>query len=179
MIRNPKQGGPRRAIVYATLLLVPIGVWFALMEVYVDHQPVAEQLQDRDSDGIVALPGGETLLEPGGSAGRDIFNWLGSHPQGSRLFQVGGNQFVGDTAALTAESVARLTRLAAMLNAHPDVKAAIVGPLARAERVRDTLLQFGVPANRVSAQARGASDPVAQGTNVAVRLSHDPSTSKD
>lgn len=175
-IRDPRQGGPRRAVVYATLLLVPLGVWFGLMEVYVDHRPVAETLQDRDSDGIVALPGGKTLLEPDGSAGRDIFNWLSNHPQGSRMFEVGGNQFVGDTAVLTPESVGRLSRLALMLNAHQDIKATIVGRSAtRAGRVRDTLIQFGVPANRVSAQS--SADP--PDAHVAVLLSHDPSASDD
>jgi outer membrane protein OmpA-like peptidoglycan-associated protein len=175
MIRARKRRPRLRIVVYAILILVPIFVWLALMEAYVAYVPGDEPLQDRGADSIVALPNGSTLLEPRGTVGRNIADWLDAHPQGVQSFEVGGNQFVGDTAELTPESVERIGKLAAMLKADRNVSVAIIGhsateaddglsqdlALGRARRVRDELIQSGVPLGRISAESRGASDPIA------------------
>lgn len=194
ILRGPITRRDRRAV-YGTLILLPIAVWLGLMEAYVAYGPVVEPLQEDDADSIVVLPNHETMLEPDGTAGRHIFEWLDTHKSGTQLFEVGGNQFDGDTAELTPQSVDRLSRLAVMLKAHPKVATAIVGYSAiepndalsqelstkRAGRVREELIRFGVPSFRITAQGRGASNPIAENDTpagrqknerVAVVLSH-------
>jgi outer membrane protein OmpA-like peptidoglycan-associated protein len=175
VIRFPRRRSDRRAVMYAILILLPIGVWFALMQAYIALAPVDLRLQERDTDSVVALPHGTTLLEPRGTPGRNIADWLSTHPQGVRSFEVGGNQFVGESADLTDESVARISRLAAMLKAARDINVTVVGHSAaeqghdlglqlaarRALRVRLELMQFGIAGNRIAVESRGASDPIA------------------
>lgn len=196
------QSHTRRAVLYGTLLLVPFGVWFALMEAYVAYAPVVVPLEDPVADNVVALPNGTTLLEPRGSAGREIVDWLETHPDGGKSFEVGGDQFLGDSAELTPQSVGRVSRLATLLKAHPEVRVAIIGysaaerddqlsrdlSVVRAENVRDQLIQFGVPASRIIAEGRGASNPIAPNSTatsrqknerVTVFLIHNPSESID
>ena len=192
----------QRRKICGTLILVPIGVWFALREIYLAYAPVAERPNYRDTDSVVALPNGGTLLEPRGTAGRNIVDWLDTHQNGNQAFEVGGNQFLGDTAELTPESVGRISQLAAMLKADRNVRTAIVGysaieadgrlsqtlSVTRARRVRDELIRFGVPTDRITAEGRGSSDPIApndtatgrkRNERVAVFLSHHSSGSID
>jgi hypothetical protein len=171
MIRIRRRRGDRRAITMAILILLPLGVWFGLMQAYVALAPVDLPLQDPDADSVVALPHGTTLLEPPGTPGRNIADWISTHPQGVRSFEVGGNQFLGESADLSDESVARISRLAAMLKAAHDVSVTIVGYFAaeaerglaarRAQRVRLELIRFGIAGNRISVESRADSDPLA------------------
>jgi outer membrane protein OmpA-like peptidoglycan-associated protein len=198
LIRGPKRDRQRRTRVTVTLLLVPLGIWFALMQAYIAFAPVDDFLQDRDADSVVALPNGTTLLEPRGTPGREMVEWLDAHLDGSQQFEVGGNQFEGDTAILTTQSIARIARLAMILKAARDVRVAVIGysateqdaaltdtlSLARANSVRDELIQSGLPAARVSVEGHSTSDLIAsndtsagrqRNARVAVFLSRDRS----
>jgi outer membrane protein OmpA-like peptidoglycan-associated protein len=198
LIRGPKRDRQRRTRVTVTLLLVPLGIWFALMQAYIAFAPVDDLLQDRDADSVVALPNGTTMLEPRGTPGRKMVEWLDTHLDGSQEFEVGGNQFEGDTAILTAQSIARIGKLAMILKAARDVRVAIIGysgsaqdsalaealSMARANNVRDELIQSGLPTERVSVRGRAASEFIAANdtsagrqlnARVAVFLSRDPS----
>jgi outer membrane protein OmpA-like peptidoglycan-associated protein len=174
-------------ITTAILILLPLGVWFGLMQAYVALAPVDAPLQDRDADSVVALPHGATLLERRGTAGRNIADWLATHAQGVRSFEIGGNQFLGDTAEPTADSMARISRLAAMLKAARDVSVTVVGHASaeqtddlglelaarRAQRIRLELMRFGIAGNRIAVESRGASDLIAPNDSTPGRRTND------
>lgn len=139
---------------------------------------------------IAALRDGRTLVAPEGTVGRDIVEWLDSLQAGRHYFELGGNQFEGDTSEPTAESVARLDRLVMMLQANPGVSVRIIGhalpaeapaqgrDLAeqRAQRVRSELIARGLPPRRLVAvgddwAASGAAPPArARDGRVAILL---------
>src|SRR3954470_23922462 len=52
VIRFPRRRSDRRAVMYAILILLPIGVWFALMQAYIALAPVDLRLQERDTDSV-------------------------------------------------------------------------------------------------------------------------------
>lgn len=128
-----------------------------------------------DTSGLVALPDGSTLLAQQGTVGRDLLDWLERRQPGQKSFELGGEEFVGRTAQLTAESVGRIPRLAALLRTYPDVDAKVIGhtdPSAdaeadmrlsreRAQTLVQRLEEGGISPTRLSIEARGSTDPIA------------------
>lgn len=128
-----------------------------------------------DPSGIVALADGSTMVAPRGTVGRALVDWLARREPGQKAFELGGQEFVGRTAELTAESRGRVPRLIAMLRANPDVKLVIVGHTdpsgdeaadravsqARADVLLGMLRDGRISSHRLRTEARGASDPIA------------------
>ena len=124
---------------------------------------------------IVGLRDGQTLVAAKGTVGREIVDWLASRRPGRRYFELGGQQFVGDTTEPTAESRARLGRLVSMLRANRDVSVRVIGysddsgrppedqqrSEARARRLVDEIASRGNAARRLAFEGRGAADPIA------------------
>jgi outer membrane protein OmpA-like peptidoglycan-associated protein len=127
---------------------------------------------------IVTLRDKSTMVAPEGTVGRDIADWLASNAPGSRYFELGGQQFVGDTSQPTLESEIRIDRLVTMLRANGDVSVRIVGfaqqaatpdesqrlSLDRARHVKDEIVKEGIAASRMTTEGRGDADPIAPNT---------------
>jgi outer membrane protein OmpA-like peptidoglycan-associated protein len=196
--RAVRKASPRGRIVLVGLfMLLSLAVFFTLTQIYKAFVPAEEPVKNPAADEIVAVGRG-TLVAPSGTPGREIADWLETHPNGTRNFEVGGHQFLGDTAQLTPESIERLSRLAVMLKAARDAKVSIIGYSApeaterasselsqqRAANVRAELIRFGIAPERIHAEGRGTVDPIAPNDNqaghdrnarVAILLSRDSS----
>lgn len=128
-----------------------------------------------DKGELVALRDGSTLVAEKGTVSRDLVDWLAGHGEKRRAFEVGGQEFVGRSADLTAESIGRIPRFAAMLRANPDVDVIVVGhsdpsgnvakdialSRARAEKLVDSLAAEGIARERLKVEARGSAEPIA------------------
>src|SRR6202008_4827248 len=106
----------RGRIVFAAMFLVPLCAGLALVRLD-DSSPdlISPPTAAPVVKSIVALRGGRTLVAPQGTVGRDIVEWLDSRQAGEHYFELGGDQFQGDTSEPTAESVGRLDPPARML----------------------------------------------------------------
>ena len=136
-----------------------------------------------DPSAIVALADGSTMAAPRGTVGRELVDWLATNEPGQKLFELGGQEFVGRTAELTPESRGRVPHLIAMLRANPEVNVIIVGHTdssgdlaadraisqARADVLLGMLRDTRISSHRLSTQARGASDPIAPNDSLANR----------
>lgn len=121
---------------------------------------------------VAILGDGTPLFAPNGTIARTITDWLADPTATRRYFEVGGRQFVRGTEPVP-EAKARLTRLAAMLQAYPDVEAEVIGfarptadPAAdaqraadHAQRVIDLLVADGVRRSRLSIGAPPPGQP--------------------
>jgi len=128
-----------------------------------------------DGSALVALRDGSTMMAARGTVGRDLVDWLAVREPGSKMFELGGQEFVGRTAEPTAESVGRVSRLIAMLRANADVRVMIVGHtdpsgdvaadhalgFERADRLARLLREGGVSKSRISTDSKGAESPIA------------------
>jgi outer membrane protein OmpA-like peptidoglycan-associated protein len=175
----------RGRFVFAAMFLVPFCAGLALLQL----DDSADDLLSPPTAGpgiqsIVALRDGRTLVAPEGTVGRDIVEWLDSRQAGRQYFELGGDQFEGDTSEPTAESVARLDRLATMLQANRDVSVRIIGHAAptvaaaavrdfaerRAQRVRSELIARGVTPRRLVADGEGDSGLAKSGAAPSARV---------
>lgn len=139
-----------------------------------------------EASGVVALDDGSTLVAKKGTVARDLVDWLAGRGSGQRSFELGGHQFVGRTMQPTAETLGRIPRLVAMLNANPDVKAIIVGhtdpsgkaqeddaiALQRAKTLATFLEEQGISAGRLTIVSRGATQPVSRSDTPAGRAAN-------
>jgi outer membrane protein OmpA-like peptidoglycan-associated protein len=165
-------------VLSAIILLLAAAVF---LQLHAKHRSDAlPSPQDRGlaARSIVTLRDRSTMVAPEGTVGRDIADWLASNEPGSRYFELGGQQFVGDTSQPTEESEFRIDRLVAMLHANQDVSVQIVGfaqsaatpgesrrlSLDRARHVRDEIVKEGIAASRVTMEGRGDADPIAPNT---------------
>lgn len=136
-----------------------------------------------DPSVIVALADGSTMVAPHGTIGRELVDWLATREPGQKSFELGGQEFVGRTAQPTTESLGRIPHLIAMLRANPDVNVVIVGHTdpsgdeaadraisqARADVVLGILRDGRIASDRLSTEARGASDPAVPNDSLANR----------
>lgn len=127
-----------------------------------------------DASGLVSLQDGSTLIAEPGTVGRDLVDWLAAREPGRKVFELGGQEFIGRTAQPTSESLGRATRLIAMLRANPDVRMTIVGhsdpsgderadialSLARAQTLYRLVRDGGIAPARLEVLARGSSQPL-------------------
>lgn len=173
--------GPRRrrVAVIAILFALPLIVAAALMQLFGAYLlPAPSPVIKADPAGIVALGNGIIIQADEGTVRREIIDWLNSNRAGERLFAVGGHQFVGDTAELTAESRGRLKGLAMFLRAEPGVTATVVAyaapvgdlPNRRARRVVGELVQDGVAVERLGVDIRDAASSGREDRRLAIRL---------
>jgi outer membrane protein OmpA-like peptidoglycan-associated protein len=126
-------------------------------------------------DGVVSLRHGGTMVAPEGTVGRDIVDWLQSDAAGERYFELGGEQFIGNSAELAADAWPRVDRFVAMFKANPDVRARLVGysdasgnapadlnaSAARARRVMTEIADGGIARSRLSFEGRGSANAIA------------------
>lgn len=132
---------------------------------------------------IVALADGSTMVAPRGTVGRALVDWLARREPGQKAFELGGQEFVGRTAEPTTESLGRIPHLIAMLRANPDVHVVIVGHTdpsgdevadraisqKRADVVLALLRDDRIASDRLSTEARGATDPIVPNDSLANR----------
>jgi hypothetical protein len=117
----------RQVAVMAVLGALPLIVAASLMGLLGAYLlPAPSPVIAADPAGIVALRDGTIIEADQGTVRGDIAQWLNSNRPGKRLFEVGGDQFLGDSAVPTAESRGRLHGLALMLRAEQAVTARIV-----------------------------------------------------
>lgn len=128
----------------------------------------------RDSSGLIALRDGSTMIAERGTVGRELADWLAADKVERRHFELGGEEFVARTAQPTIESLGRIPRLAAMLEANPDVNLVVIGhsdrsgdpaadtalSLARARMLVSHLEAAGIEGRRLSVEARGSAEPL-------------------
>lgn len=128
----------------------------------------------RDSSGLIALRDGSTMIAEPGTVGRELADWLAAGKSGRRRFELGGEEFVGRTAEPTVESLGRIPRLVAMLEANPDVDLVVIGhsdrsddaaadmalSLARARMLVGRLEAAGIEADRMTVEAKGSAEPL-------------------
>lgn len=115
-------------------------------------------------DTKVAILGDRTpIFAPNGTIGRTLADWLQDSRSTQHYFEVGGAQFGPGVADPLPEAKARLTRLAAMLQAYPEAQAQVIGfaapprngvPAAqlareRSQRVIELLVTDGVRRSRL------------------------------
>jgi outer membrane protein OmpA-like peptidoglycan-associated protein len=186
--RRPSSRKIRRGLLLGILMALPIVSGAELLHLYnisVDA-PVAPEATGA-LDNVVPLATGFTMQADKGTVGRDIVDWLNGNETGSRLFDVGGHQFLGDTDVLTEESRGRVARLAMMLRANKDVSVTIIGyfnpggtpspgdrmPERRAESVNDALVADGIAAQRLTIEVRASTEPVTPAHRVAILLNRE------
>jgi len=135
-------------------------------------RPVTDQRADLSA--VVALPNGSTMTAPKGTVGRDMVDWLASQDDSERRFELGGREFHGRAIEPTVESKVRIGRGVQILKANPGVDLHVIGytapsgdpaadmklSLARAQWIVDALHEGGVAKARLSAEGRGAADPI-------------------
>ena len=181
------EGRPARLIAQFLLaFLVPMAVIAGALVIRAQdqsHHLASPTVSGSGTASIVGLRDGQTLVAAKGTVGREIVDWLASRQPGSRFFELGGQQFVGNTTEPTAESRARVGRLVSMLRANRDVSVRVIGysddsgrPLedrqsseARARRLVDEIAMHGIPARRLAFEGRGAADPIASNASAAGR----------
>jgi len=100
----------------ARLLILLLFIWFLAEAVpsIKEHQhkePPPDPSAKLVNSEIVSLPDGATLFAPDGTIGRTLADWLERHETSGRYFNLGDNQFIGETAEPTAESRGRVPRL--------------------------------------------------------------------
>ncbi len=112
---------------------------------------------------VAILGDGTPMFAPNGTVARTLADWLQDPRSTERYFEVGGAQFRPGAIEPLPEAIARLTRLAAMLQAYPDAEARIVGYAApsgnghadaalahnRGQHVIDMLVADGVRRSRL------------------------------
>lgn len=162
-----------RLIMLVLFMLLMTSVAMALKSCG-EQQPADNRAAGGDAAGLVSLRDGSTLIAEPGTVGRDLVDWLAAREPGRKVFELGGQEFVGRTAQPTSESLGRATRLIAMLRANPDVRMTIVGhsdpsgderadialSLARAQTLYRLVRDGGVAPARLDVQARGSSQPL-------------------
>jgi hypothetical protein len=170
---RPRPGAILLALLAALGLTVAVGLRAcALLDA-----PAPESRLPGDGIGgsIVSLGRGRTIVAPTGTVAGDIVAWLASREDGQRYFEVGGRQFVGNSAEPAPESWYRIERFVMMLQANHDVRARIVGysdasgndaadrrlSEARARRVMSEIEGLGIAPSRLSFEGRGSADPIA------------------
>jgi len=135
------------------------------------------------SRSIVTLGQGQTIVAPDGTVARELVDWLASDAPGPTLFELGGDEFAPGSAEPTAQSWPRISRLVAMLKAHPDVHIHIVGhsedsgdpardlalSTARARTLAAEIVRQGIAASRVGHEGHGAAEPIADNRSQAGR----------
>jgi hypothetical protein len=136
-----------------------------------------------DLSAVVALPNGAVLTAPKGSVGRDMVDWLASSDDSERYFELGGHEYDGRAIEPTIESKVRIGRGVAILKANPKVAVHVIGytaasddpaadlklSTARAEWLVSALEEGGIARSRLSAEGRGAADPIADNATPAGR----------
>jgi outer membrane protein OmpA-like peptidoglycan-associated protein len=130
----------------------------------------------RNAMASVTLPGGVNLSVPEGSINYNLSHYLAdSSATAPRNFVFDHLNFESASTQLTPDSQQTITGLAAVLKAYPNVQAQLAGftdntgaadanqqlSLARANAVRDQLVQQGVNANRLSTAGYGQDRPIA------------------
>lgn len=136
-------------------LVLPLGLSTGLSHLFLETigRPT-EPVSSDPVDSVVVFPNGSTLVAPRGTIGRQIADWLNSGRVGSRLFDVGGTQFTGQSLEPTMETEARLQRLATMLKANRDVRLSIIASAglesSRAARLLKVLARDGVAPGQLS-----------------------------
>jgi outer membrane protein OmpA-like peptidoglycan-associated protein len=153
----------RGRIVFAATFLLLFGAALALVLNDNSNDPASPPRAGPGPQSVVALPDGRTLVVPQGTRGRDIVEWLNTREEGSQYLVLGVDQFQGETSEPTAESAARLDRLAMVLQSNRDVAVRIIGRLAqtrapaagqslgeqRAQRVRSELIARQIPSGQL------------------------------
>jgi hypothetical protein len=162
----------RQSALLAVLVSVPPLTAVILMKLFGSYLlPAPSPVATADPAGIVMLGNSTIIQADKGTVRADIADWLNSNRPGERLFEVGGDQFIGDTVMPTAESRGRLHGLALMLRADTNVTARIIAyfppeggrKLAeqRARLIVRSLIADGIAAERLGFELRdfsGASD---------------------
>ena len=134
----------------------------------------AYESEPKSADSIVGLPGSAVLIAPNGTVARELVDWLATHDQQPRRFELGGTEFAGRSIEPTIESKVRIKRLATMLKAYPDVTLHVIGysdasgyvaadqrlSEARAAWLVQALSDSGIARSRLTAEGRGGADPL-------------------
>jgi hypothetical protein len=145
--------------------------------------PESRLAGDRAMESVVSLGRGWTMVAPKGTVARDIVDWLASGVEGKRYFELGGAEFIGNSADLAPDSWTRLDRFVVMLRTHRDVRARIVGfsdesgnaaedrrlSEARARQVMSEIARQGIARRRLSFEGRGSANPIADNATPAGR----------
>ena len=136
-----------------------------------------------DLSAVVALPDGTVMTAPKGTAGRDMVDWLASDDKTERYFELGGREFEGRSIEPTIESKVRIQRGVAILKANPNVTLHVIGyssnsgdaaadmalSRARAAWIAKALDEGGIARGRLSAEGRGAANPIGDNATPAGR----------
>jgi outer membrane protein OmpA-like peptidoglycan-associated protein len=172
----------RRMLTIAALVAILGGGAFTL-ERCTREAPAPSHASSSSVDAVVELNDGSTMFAARGTVGRTLIDWLADRKPGQRDFELGGQEFVGQTARLTGESIGRVQRFIAMLRANPEVKVTVVGhtdrsgdpeadlamSMARAQTVVRLLEKGNISAARLQAQAHGGTEPLASNATEAGR----------
>jgi outer membrane protein OmpA-like peptidoglycan-associated protein len=140
-----------------------------------DRRPVDATPAVNFNSEVAILGDGTPIFAPNGTIGRTLADWLRDPESTRRYFEVGGEQFPRNAIDPLPAAKARLTRLAAMLQAYPDAQVQVVGFAApsrdaasdarlaelRSQRVVDLLAEGGVRRSRLSIadHSRGFVEP--------------------
>lgn len=164
MIANAKrtQSLPSMPRIVVTLLGLSLAFSFLFARAYIAIAGLPDRSVETNSvASVVGLRNGSTLFIPEGTVAREIADWLNSNRAGTRIFDVGGHQFVGTSDRLTGETRERLQRLAFMLRANRDVTLTVLAPSnasgSRASKVVEALAADGVPAEMLGIETLNAS----------------------
>ena len=115
----------RAAILVAVALLLAGPLYLAGKLVVAKFQG-PEKIAHPEDDQLVILEDGSTMLVRHGSTGRIMADWLQDDPKGTKSFDVGNENFVPNSAALTHEGWEHVAQFSQLLKAHHNVNAEIL-----------------------------------------------------
>lgn len=184
---NRRDGMSRKRTIMMAFVLVAVVVvsLFVVGKIVLDsrqREAAAKELPPIAAS-VAILPDGNVVFAPNGSVAQVLTDWLENNDGRSRYFEVGGQQFIGKAIVPTTTAQARLPQLVKIMEAYPTLKLVIIGHTdarggetenelvsrKRAEWLESYLIANGIDRKRLSVQAAGSAQPIANSNTQAGR----------